>query len=176
DQAGRTSSKNVYITGDGAFVHGAVPAELKGRLAAIDIASDLQRLSEAETLRRKAPVLRALKRELAPRPFVDSMYQPRESLYAVDDATLVCRCEEVTAEKIRAAVIQGMTTPEMVKSLTRCGMGPCQSRMCSSALAEIIAKETGQMVDQLTPVSIRPPVRNIPIGEFTRMELIKEGN
>ncbi|MCG8618752.1 MAG: FAD-dependent oxidoreductase [Desulfobacterales bacterium] len=176
DPFGRTSCPNVYIAGDGAFVHGAVAAELKGRLAAIDIAAELSAKSGTDFREMAATDLKALKRELAPRPFVDKTYQPRENLYALDDDTLVCRCEEVTAQQIRTAVLQGMTTPEMVKSLTRCGMGPCQSRMCSASLAEVIAKETGRMVTELSPISTRPPVRNLPVGEFTRMVLLEEGN
>lgn len=173
---GRTSRSNVYVAGDGGFVHGAVAAELKGRLAAIDIASELTQLTAAETEKLLKPVFKSLKQELAPRPFIDGVYQPRQALYAVDDDTLVCRCEEVTAQQIRSAVIQGMETPEMVKSITRCGMGPCQSRMCSSALTEIIATETGKMMEEISPVSIRPPVRNLPIAELTQMTLLKEEN
>ena len=174
DRFGRTRQSNIYVAGDSGFVHGAVAAELKGRLAAIDIASEIKGLTEVQALLK--PARKALKRELAPRPFIDGVYQPRESLYAVDDATQVCRCEEVTAQQIRSAVIQGMETPEMVKSITRCGMGPCQGRMCSSALTEIIAKETRRKMAELSPISIRPPVRNLPVGELTRMQLLKEDN
>ncbi|MEH0023155.1 MAG: NAD(P)/FAD-dependent oxidoreductase [Desulfobacter sp.] len=170
DPFGRTSCDAVYVAGDGGFVHGAVAAEKKGALAAIDVASDLKGHSREVRDEAAAPVLRALKHILGPRPFVDAAYKPRTDLYAMDDNTLVCRCEEITAQQIRSAVIQGMKTPEMVKSVTRCGMGPCQSRMCSPALAELIAAETGQMMDEMTPVSIRPPVRNICVGELTRME------
>ncbi len=171
---GRTSQPNIYVAGDGGFVHGAVAAELKGKLAAMDIAAGLTRMEASKVQSLLAPVLKALKRELAPRPYIDQVYQPRENLYAVDDATLVCRCEEVTAQQIRSAVIQGMTSPEMVKSITRCGMGPCQSRMCSSPLTEIIARETGRMMEEIKPTSIRPPVRNLPVGELTRMEFSRK--
>ena len=174
DPYGRTSEDHIYITGDNSFVHGAAAAEKKGWLTAIDIAADLTRMPHGEKQGMAAPVLKSLNRELSPRPFVDAAYRPRSALYDVDDNTLVCRCEEVTAQQIRSAVIQGMKTPETVKSLTRCGMGPCQSRMCGSGLAEIIAEETGQMMPQLTPVTIRPPVRNLSIGELTQMELIKD--
>jgi len=173
---GRSSQPNIYIAGDGGFVHGAVAAELKGRLAAIDIASELTDLTKPKKETLLNPIGKALKLELAPRPFIDGVYQPRKPLYDLDDATMVCRCEEVLAQQIRGAIIQGMKTAEMVKSITRCGMGPCQSRMCSCSLTEIIAEETGQMIKDMAPVSIRPPVRQLSIGELTRMELLKEEN
>ena len=37
------------------------------------------------------------------RPFLDALYAPRVPV--LDDATLVCRCEEVTAGRVRKAVI-----------------------------------------------------------------------
>ncbi len=172
DRFGRAEKGNIHIAGDGAFVHGAVAAEIKGMLAAIDIAADLKLISPREKQALASPELTALKRELAPRPFVDAVYRPRPNLYSMDDDTMVCRCEEVTAQQIRLAIIQGMKTPEMVKSLTRCGMGPCRSSMCGSALTELIAGETGRMIEEMKPMGIRPPVRNITVGELTRMELL----
>lgn len=174
DSFGRTSEKHIYIAGDSSYIHGAIAAENKGILAAIDIGADLKKVSDAEKQQMSVPVIKALNREKRVRPFIDAVYRPRPNLYAADDQTVICRCEEVTVEQIRQAIIQGMTTPEMVKSITRCGMGPCQSRMCSMALSEIIARETGQMVQEMKPVSIRPPVRNLPIGQVTRLDLATE--
>lgn len=171
DTFGRTSEKNIYIAGDNNYIHGAIAAEKKGVLTAIDIAADLRKLSDLEKQKISTPVIKALNREKSVRPFIDAVYRPRPNLYATDDQTVICRCEEVTVEQIKLAIMQGMTTPEMVKSITRCGMGPCQSRMCSAALAEIVAKETGQMLQEIKPVSIRPPVRNLPIGQLTRLDL-----
>lgn len=171
DMFGRTSEPNIYVAGDGGLVQGAVSAEKKGVLAAIDIASDLKGMSASEKEALAKPVLRELNRENTPRPFIDAVYRPRPNLYAVDDDTVVCRCEEVTAGDIRRAISQGMDSPERVKSVTRCGMGPCQGRMCGHALAEIVAMETGRITEELTPLSIRPPVRNLFIGELVKMDL-----
>lgn len=175
DSFGRTSEENIYIAGDSGFVHGAVAAEKKGQLAAFSIAADLDRLPRGVKKFHGMvhPIMKSLKRELSPRPFVDMVYRPRPNLYAMDGETLVCRCEEVTARQIRTAISQGMKTPEMVKSITRCGMGPCQGRMCSTALAELIAEETGEKMTALSPLSIRPPVRNLPVGQLVRMTFLE---
>ncbi len=170
DMFGRTSERNIYVAGDSGLVQGAVSAEKKGRLAAIDVAADLKGLQIRKKEELCRSVFRDLNHEIKPRPFIDAAYRPRPDLYAVGDDVMVCRCEEVTAGQIRQAVLQGMKTPETVKSITRCGMGPCQSRMCSSALGELVAAETGRMMQNLTPLSIRPPVRNLFIGELVDMD------
>lgn len=171
DPFGRTSKKRIYIAGDGGFVHGAAAAEKKGRLAALDIAADLGHVSNGEKAVGIKSVMRGLKREIRPRPFIDKAFSPRSGLYNLDDETLVCRCEEVTVAKIRTAILQGMVLPEAVKSLTRCGMGPCQSRMCGPGFMELVAKETGQALDALSPLNIRPPVRNLNAAELADMTL-----
>ncbi len=53
----------------------------------------------------------------------------QEQLRALPDAeTLVCRCEDVTFERL-----QKQTSWRTAKLQTRCGMGPCQGRICGSA-------------------------------------------
>jgi hypothetical protein len=42
--------------------------------------------------------------------------------------TIVCRCEDVRAEQLEAHA--GWRA---AKLMTRCGMGPCQSRVCGTA-------------------------------------------
>lgn len=49
--------------------------------------------------------------------------------------TVVCRCEEVEAGAVRAAVASGADTARQVKQLTRAGMGWCQGRVCEPACA-----------------------------------------
>lgn len=171
DGNGRTSSKVIFMAGDGAFVHGATPSAIKGQLSGLAVVRDLGK--ETRQSKEKARALqKQLTSELLPRPFVDAMYRPRRNLFEVDDEVIVCRCEEVTAGAIRDQVKKGQRTLEMVKAVTRCGMGPCQGRMCGIALTEIIAAETGTDIDQIKPHNIRPPVRNIGLGELANMTLL----
>ena len=125
---GATENATIYVAGDSAFVHGGIPAGLKGSLAAFQIALQLkapQALGKTDTLR---GLKTALSSELAPRPFIDALYQPRQKLYGVSDETIVCRCEEVTAGDIRQTIREGCSEPNEIKALTRCGMGNCQGR------------------------------------------------
>ena len=165
DKDGRTSSQNIFMTGDGAFVHGAVASEKKGEITGLAIAEDLGKGSKAITSR-KAKLAKELAFELSPRPFIDAMYPAPERMGDVDNSTTVCRCEEVKAGEIRDLIRIGQTTPEMIKALSRVGMGPCQGRMCSCSLSEIVAEETGQDITRVGTHNIRPPVRNIGLGEL----------
>lgn len=172
---GRTSEKAIYIAGDGAFVHGAVAAELKGVITAFALLEDFNKATH-ETRQRKVQAYKNLSHELLPRPFVDALYQPRKNLHEIDDETIVCRCEEVTAGAIRALIRNGENTPEKVKAITRSGMGPCQGRMCSCVVSEIVAQETGRDIVSLSSLSVRPPVRNIGLGELANMTLLPKNN
>ena len=70
------------------------------------------------------------------------------SLPALD--TIVCRCEDVPYENLAGR--SGWTE---AKLQTRCGMGPCQGRICGPAT---------QTLFRWTPKSIRPPLFPVPIN------------
>ncbi|MGH7115489.1 MAG: (2Fe-2S)-binding protein [Stellaceae bacterium] len=84
-------------------------------------------------------------------------------LAAADDETIVCRCEEVTVGAPREAVRLGSCDPNRAKTFTRCGMGPCQGRMCGPTVAAVIARESGRSIADLGTYRIRIPVRPVPL-------------
>jgi len=170
---GRTELKGIHVAGDGAFVHGGVAAQLKGSLAALDIAAALKALPNHQRNAAAHRVKQRLYGELAPRPFVDTLYQPRSKLYRLAPDTLVCRCESVTAGDIHQALTEGCRDPNEIKAMTRCGMGQCQGRMCGSTLVEITADYMKLEPDGLKPLSIRPPVRNIALAELAELRLLE---
>ncbi len=174
NQFGATENDAIYVAGDGAFVHGGIPAILKGSLAAFDIALRLKVLPTGEEVDTLPGLEKKLSAELAPRPFVDTLYKPRQNLYKVNNETVVCRCEEVTAGDIRQTIREGCSEPNEIKALTRCGMGPCQGRMCGAALAEIVAGELELEACDLRPLNIRPPVRNLSLAELSEVDLLRD--
>ena len=171
DPWGETSLPGVFAAGDCTGIGGARAAELCGTLAALEIARQLGRIDEAERDRRASRPRRALKRQQSFRPFLDMQFPPSIAL-AGDAAsdTVVCRCEDVTAGQIRLAVAQGATGPDQLKSFTRCGMGPCQGRSCSMAVAEIIAEETGSPIEAIGRHDIRSPLKPLPLGQIAAAE------
>ncbi|MFB6392709.1 (2Fe-2S)-binding protein, partial [Polymorphospora sp. 2-325] len=61
------------------------------------------------------------------------------------DETLVCRCEEVSAGRLREATDElGATDARSAKLLSRAGMGWCQGRVCGYATACLVAAQCGR--------------------------------
>jgi len=163
---GELDVPGVYVAGDGAGIGGAQAAEVQGRLAALGIAMQLEKI-DASTRDRKASPLRAqLEANLRIRPFLDALYQPKEANRIPADEVMVCRCEEVTAGELRGFVALGCAGPNQAKSFGRCGMGPCQGRMCGLTVTEVIAKARGVSASEVGYYRIRPPIKPITLGEL----------
>ncbi len=168
DPWGRTTVEGVWVAGDGGGIAGAQAAELSGRIAVLDSAHALGRLSAAERDRRGAPEQQKRARVLRGRPFVDALYGPHLARRPPAEGTIVCRCEEVTAGQVRRAVREGCQGPNQVKSFLRCGMGPCQGRYCGLSVSQIIAAERGVSMDAVGYFRIRPPIKPIALGTLAQ--------
>ena len=165
DEWGRSSLPNISIAGDGAGIFGAEAAGLYGRLAALDAAAALGHIHEAERDRRARPIRRRLGRERAIRPFLDALYRPGPSvLVPPEDDTIACRCEEVSVGRIRRAVRLGAPGPNQLKAFTRCGMGPCQGRICGPIVSAVIAEERGVPIAEIGSYRPRSPYKPITVG------------
>ncbi len=174
DDEGRTSLPKVFVAGDGAFVHGAHSAAQKGQITGLAIAREMRRISPDMFRKEVVSVREALALELAPRPFIDAMYAPRKDLFTVADDQKICRCEGVTAGRVRELVREGLYDHNEIKAIIRCGMGPCQGRMCTSAVNEIIAQEQGCGADELRPHRLRPPIKPVTLEELANATLTLE--
>ena len=84
------------------------------------------------------------------------------------DDQIVCRCEEVTLGEILDAIRRGARDADAVKRMTRAGMGLCQGKTCGRLVAAIIARETGQALQDVRPVTPRLPVRPIPASVLAK--------
>ena len=155
----------VFVTGDGSGIAGATSAALRGRLAAMRIAERATGKAPPE----RADVVKAIVRDGRVRPFLEALYAPSDDILQPADATVVCRCEEITAGQVREAVRLGASGPNQVKSFLRAGMGPCQGRMCGLAVTEIIAAERGVSPSVVDYYRIRPPLKPLPLSELAEM-------
>ena len=63
---------------------------------------------------------------------------------------VICRCETITEAEIVEAVRRGARTVDGVKRRTRAGMGRCQGGFCSPRVMEIISREAGIPMEELT--------------------------
>jgi bacterioferritin-associated ferredoxin len=67
----------------------------------------------------------------------------------------ICRCEDVTLERVETVIAEGKSTLNDVKRHTRVGMGRCQGVYCLAEVRHLLG-ETG-----LDPMTQRPPARQI---------------
>ncbi len=165
---GQTSVPHVFVAGDGGGIIGAKAATLAGRLTALGIAHDLGRIDRATRDSAAAPSRRAQARQLAIRPLLDTLYAHRP--VSLSDETLVCRCEEVTAGHIRHAAALGCLGLNQLKAFTRCGMGPCQGRMCGTTAAEVLAAARGVATELIEPLRTRFPTKPLTVGELAGLD------
>lgn len=167
DEYGQIEESGIYIAGDSRGIVGAKASASQGRLAAIAIASKLRRLSDEERFSREDAVWDELQSQVHVRPFLDALYRPPAvQRMPVDDSVIVCRCEEVTAGQIRKYAELGCQGPNQTKAFGRCGMGPCQGRLCGLTVTELIAQARGLPPDDIGYYRIRAPIKPITIGEL----------
>ncbi|MBL8178810.1 MAG: NAD(P)/FAD-dependent oxidoreductase [Bryobacterales bacterium] len=144
DEKQRTSIPNVFAAGEITGIGGVEKASEEGRVAGLTAAGRDARCSRQvfpDTLRR-AFALRDELRHLATRD------------------TIVCRCEDVPLAAIRPAASWRES-----KLQTRCGMGPCQGRVCGPAL---------QFLCGWRDESVRPPLYPAPVEELLSEKLLDE--
>lgn len=167
DEDGRSSRAGTFVAGDAAGILGAAAAPHSGRVAAIRIAQDLGRITPADAGRLARAARDGLARERTFRAFLDRAYRPGIAAEApLADATVICRCENVTAGTLRQAVRDGARGPAQAKVFTRSGMGLCQGRICGSAVNRILADETGQSRDDIGTYHVRFPLKPLSLTEL----------
>jgi NADPH-dependent 2,4-dienoyl-CoA reductase/sulfur reductase-like enzyme len=166
DSWGELDVPGIYVAGDGAGIGGAQAAAVQGQLAALGIAARLKSISSVERDDQARSLRVQLEANLRIRPFLDALYQPKEQNRIPADDVMVCRCEEVTAGELRSFVALGCAGPNQAKSFGRCGMGPCQGRMCGLTVTEVIAKARGVSAAEVGYYRIRPPIKPITLGEL----------
>jgi NADPH-dependent 2,4-dienoyl-CoA reductase/sulfur reductase-like enzyme len=163
DADGR-AAPDLYLAGDGAAIGGADAAEASGTLASLALLADKGHTvtqSEVDRLRATIKQLRRFQRGLA-----IAFAWPHRDAGALPGETIVCRCENVIAGDIRAALGAGLIPPELnrVKAITRCGMGRCQGRMCGPALQEIVAAQSGAPVATVGRLRTQAPIKPIALS------------
>ncbi|KAA0983025.1 FAD-binding protein [Pseudomonas sp. ANT_J12] len=163
DEWGQTSLAGTYVAGDGGGIDGAKVAELSGALTALQVALQLGFLSETVRDKHVRPLKRQLDRHRAIRPFLDTLYRPADIFRRPADQTIVCRCEEVSAGDIRAMSRLGCSGPNQTKSFSRCGMGPCQGRMCGITVGEILSEARQAPMQAVGYYRIRPPIKPVQL-------------
>lgn len=152
DEFQRTSVEHVYCAGEPTGIGGVESSLLEGEIAGLS-AAGLQQSTSAS--RRRRHKLCSFGRRL------DSTFKLRPELRTLAEAgTIVCRCEDV---------VHGRLVPHRswraAKLHTRCGMGPCQGRVCGPAT---------QFLFGWQPDSVRPPTHSVRFENLAMIERERE--
>jgi bacterioferritin-associated ferredoxin len=78
--------------------------------------------------------------------------------------TMLCRCEDITADETIHAMDKGLRTFEDLKRYLGVGTGPCQGKSCVQACMQQVAAYNGIPLDDVDVMTMRPPVRPIPFA------------
>jgi NADPH-dependent 2,4-dienoyl-CoA reductase/sulfur reductase-like enzyme len=168
DRDGNSSVEGIAIAGDGAGIAGANAAEFRGTLAA---QAALRAIGARVGENAERTARRALAQAQRGRAFIDALYRPAKRFRVPSGDTIVCRCEEVTARQITETVALGCPGPNQMKSFLRCGMGPCQGRLCGLTVTELIADARGLPPRDVGYYRLRPPVKPVTVAELAAMPL-----
>lgn len=167
DSRGETSLPGIYIAGDGCAIGGAQVALLEGRLAALAIACGSRKVVAKQSQSLLSHYRQALRRQRAARPLIDALYRPQQQNRVPADEVIVCRCEDVSAGAIRQHVELGCLGPNQTKAFGRCGMGPCQGRLCGLSVTEIIAEQRKVPAAAVGYYRIRSPLKPITLAQLS---------
>jgi Fe-S-cluster-containing hydrogenase component 2 len=88
-----------------------------------------------------------------------------ETIERLLDDSIVCRCEHVTAGEVRKLIREGYRDLNLIKNITRAGMGACGGKTCSSLLLRLF-REEGIALDEVTTQVKRPLFIEVPLGVF----------
>jgi hypothetical protein len=161
---GITSIEGVFAAGEVTGIAGARPGFLRGSLAGLRAAESVG-FSPIDRTDRRRKLCRDLERVQSFANELGRLFKPPPGLASlVRPETLVCRCEEVTWQKVQAAWKDGADSLFGVKLWSRAGMGRCQGRICGDSLAVLLAEEFGVETDQLGFNQPRLPLRPVPLN------------
>ena len=169
DKFGRTSLKNIFVAGDGIKILGADAAKISGNCAALALLVDNGFVNAKADLSR---TYRAHQKYVQIHKFLDVLYAPKDWYSCPTNNIVICRCEEVTAGKIREAVKIGCLGPNQLKAYSRCGMGNCQGRYCGNIVVNLISEMVGQTPEETGYFRIRSPIKPVSLAEVANLETI----
>jgi len=141
DEFQQTSVPQVYAAGESTGIGGLELSLVEGEIAGLAAAGKRE---EAKSLFPERAKQRRFA-DLLNRTF--ALRDELKTLAALD--TIVCRCEDVSFDRLRAH-----DSWRVAKLQTRCGMGPCQGRICGSAV---------EFLFDWKAESVRPPILPVKV-------------
>jgi D-hydroxyproline dehydrogenase subunit alpha len=178
----QTSVPNVFVVGDGAgltdgMLLDSAEAESQGRRAAQFIAASVGEQEALPVDTEPAAAFDGDGCNFPPNDWLDAFVRTQ----GLD--VVVCQCEEVSRQELlnvsppgylkaenripcgglKGLSEIGQSSQDLVKRLTRVGMGHCQGKRCRDQSVMLLAQAAGKSMEAVTPGSFRCPVRPIPL-------------
>ena len=148
DEYQQTTTADIYCAGESTGIGGLDVSLVEGQIAGLAAAGKHQQARSLFTERRHH------------RRFADQLnraFALREELKELPrPETIVCRCEDVSFARLK-----NQTSWRAAKLHTRCGMGPCQGRICGGAIEFLLGWQ---------PDSVRPPAFPVKLGSLIQDE------
>ena len=141
DEFQQTTVANVYSAGETTGIGGLELSLVEGEIAGLAAAGKhdaARELFPVRTKQRKFAEL--LNRTFTLRDELKQLSRPD---------TIVCRCEDVTFARLR-----GHHSWRAAKLQTRCGMGPCQGRVCGGAVEFLFGWRAESVRPPILPVKL----------------------
>lgn len=156
DSEQRTSVPGVYAAGEVTGIGGSDHAIATGRVAGL-AAAGAQGVASGEAARERARQRRFVTRIAAAHGIRDGWRS------WLEDDTIVCRCESVTAGQIERSVTSSNDTSYRAQKLaTRAGLGPCQGRICGRTVEGLLQCRASEGECPTDTTSDRRPIA-VPI-------------
>ena len=149
DEFQQTTVPQIYSAGEATGIGGLELSLVEGEIAGLAAAGKseaAQKLFPNREKHRKFADL--LNRTFALRDELKHLAAPE---------TIVCRCEDVTFERLRVH-----SSWRAAKLQTRCGMGPCQGRICGGAVEFLFGWRAESVRPPALPVRVESLIRNNP--------------
>jgi len=136
-----TSVPGVFCAGEPTGIGGLDKALVEGQMAGLAAAGHIGKAAQfLPTRQRLAGFAQRLDRAFAPRAELRALAEP---------GTIVCRCEDVTR-----AELEHCTSGRAARLHTRCGMGPCQGRICGPATEFLFGWSAAGVRPPIYPVRV----------------------
>ena len=147
DDLQQTTIKGIFCAGEPTSIGGLESSLVEGQIAGLAAGGRPEEARKLFATRQKARRFAAI---------LDRTFRLRHELRNLSSPeTLVCRCEDVAYSRLQRHV-----SWRAAKLQTRCGMGPCQGRICGPAT---------QFLFKWNPDSARPPVFPASVGHLAAL-------
>jgi NADPH-dependent 2,4-dienoyl-CoA reductase/sulfur reductase-like enzyme len=148
DEYQQTTIADIYCAGESTGIGGLEVSLIEGQIAGLAATGKHQEARSLFSERRQHQIFAdQLNRAFALRDELKEL--PRLE-------TIVCRCEDVNFARLK-----NHTTWRSAKLHTRCGMGPCQGRICGGAIEFLLGWQ---------PDSVRPPAFPVKLGSLIQRD------